>query len=271
MQKVLAVTTYNRLNFLKEMISGFFKHTKNVHEWKLVIADDGSIDGTKEFIESIDFKNTVKIYNNRVGISNQTNAIFLELSKLSDFLCFKSDDDMMFIRDGWDELYLNAINSSGFEHLCFDHYSFNQFGNHKEAAFAEPIVKDCLLARTPSMFVKGCFYTVTDSILKSVGYMDAKSFFHGFEHIDYSMRCARAGFNNIQHIFDAKDSDLYISYRFPISGKDQPSLDKEMYIKNGNSKEEVKVKKEIIANKERVFIDYNFNTNKVISLMPKLL
>ena len=241
MQKILAITTYNRLSFLKEMIHSFFKYTKNINDWKIIIADDGSTDGTKDFIETIDFKNTVKIYNQRVGISNQTNSIFLELANLNEFICFKADDDMIFIKDGWDELYINAINSSGFEHLCFDHYLFNQFGDNKKAVYEKPIIEGSLLARIPSIFAKGCFFTVTNSILKYVGYMDANLFFHGYEHVDYSMRCARFGFNNQKNIFDAKDSDLFLSYRFPLLGKDQPCLDKSIYIKNGNNRRNGKI------------------------------
>jgi glycosyltransferase involved in cell wall biosynthesis len=66
MQKILAVTTYNRLCFFKEMICGFLKHTKKTNEWMIIIADDGSTDGTKEFIERLDLKKTIKIYNNRI-------------------------------------------------------------------------------------------------------------------------------------------------------------------------------------------------------------
>lgn len=263
MQKILAVTTYNRLLFLQEMIYGFFRHTKNINEWTLIIADDGSSDGTKEFIEKLDFPNAIKIYNNRVGISNQTNSIFLELSKLNKFVCFKADDDMMFIKDGWDSLYLEAMDSSGFQHLCFDHYLFNQFGDFKKNVFSHPIVNKSILARTPTMFTKGCFYTITDSILKTVGYMDSNIFFHGLEHVDYSMRCARAGFNDTNHIFDAKDSDLFLSYRFPILGSDRPCLERNTYKANGNGQTETEIKKATIMTPTRIFVDYNQNSKRM--------
>lgn len=270
MQKILAITTYNRLSFLKEIIYSFFKYTKNLNEWKIIIADDGSTDGTKNFINTIDFQNIIKLYNNRVGISNQTNSIFLELTDLNEFVCFKADDDMIFIKEGWDKLYLNAINISGFEHLCFDHHLFNQFGENKKVVLQSPIIKGSVLARIPSMFVKGCFFTITSSILKSVGYMDSNVFFHGLEHVDYSMRCARSGFNDLQHIFDAKNSDSFLSYRFPILGRDFPSLNKSIYMKNGNKKSETEIKKAILIDPIRIFIDYNFNKKKMTD-MPKLL
>lgn len=271
MHKILAITTYNRLNFLKEMINSFFKNTEKINDWTIILADDGSTDGTKDFINKLNFKNTIKIFNNRSGISNQTNSIFLELSKFKDFICFKSDDDMMFIKKNWENLYINAIEKSGFEHLCFDHYLFNQFGDNKKNVFENPIIENFLLARTPPLFVKGCFYTVTDAILKSVGYMDSKVFFHGLEHVDYSIRCARAGFNNIKHIFDAKDSDLFLSYRFPILGTDRPSLENKIYKANGNGEIETKIKKEVLMNEKRIFIEYNKNEKKMNDFKIKIL
>jgi len=271
MQKILAVTTYNRLSFFKQMIYGFFKHTKKINQWTLIIADDGSTDGTKEFIEKLDFKKTIKIYNNRIGISNQTNSIFLELLKFKEFICFKSDDDMMFIKDDWDELYIDAINSSGYQHLCFDHYLFNKFGENLKNVFPKPIIKKSILARTPPMFVKGCFYTITNSILKSVGYMDSIDFFHGLEHVDYSMRCSRAGFNDPKHIFDAKNSDLFLSYRFPILGTDRPSLKANTYRINGNEEIDIKIKKTILLDQDRVFIDYNKNKKQIKNNIVKML
>jgi GT2 family glycosyltransferase len=263
MQKILSVTTYNRLPFLQEMLQGFFRYTKNKNEWILIIADDGSSDGTKDFIEKLDFPNTIKIYNNRVGISNQTNSIFLELAKFKEFVCFKADDDMMFIKEGWDRLYLEAMKLSGFQHLCFDHPLFNQFGEFKENVFLKPVVNEPVLARTPTMFTKGCFYTITNSILESVGYMDSEIFFHGFEHIDYSMRCARAGFNDPKHIFDAKNSDLFLSYRFPILGSDRPSLERNIYKANSNGQAEIEIKKQTIMLPTRIFVGYNQNKRKV--------
>ncbi|RTK95654.1 MAG: glycosyltransferase [Neisseriaceae bacterium] len=271
MQKILAVTTYNRLNFLKEMINGFFKYTKNINDWTIIIADDGSTDGTKDFIQKLNFKNIIKIFNNRCGISNQTNSIFLELSKLKKFICFKSDDYMIFIKENWDKLYLNAIESSGFQHLCFDHPMFNQFGENKKNLFQPPVRKELLLARTPPIFTKGCFYTITDDILNSVGYMDSNCFFHGLEHVDYSLRCARAGFNDKRHIFDAKDSDLFLSYRFPVLGTDRPSLESKTYKANGNKEIETKIKKEILMDNSRVFIKYNKNEKRMKSLDLKML
>lgn len=253
------------------MINSFFKYTKNLNEWSLIIADDGSSDGTKEFIEKLEFKKTIKIFNNRFGISNQTNSIFLELSNFKDFVCFKADDDMLFIKNGWEELYLNAMNLSGFEHLCFDHQMFNQFGDNKKNVFKNPIMKNLLLARIPSLFAKGCFYTITDSVLKSVGYMDSNYFFHGLEHVDYSLRCARAGYNDINHIFDAKDSDLFISYRFPIFGNDKPCLDRETYKINGNGKIETEIKKEILMDEKRIFIEYNQNKKRMKSYKNRML
>ena len=84
----------------------------------LVVADDGSTDGTIEWLtEELEFENSglVVIRNNGRGI-RQTNSILDFISNLdysvdSIFMC---NDDIRFLKSKWDMEYFEAMQSSGF-------------------------------------------------------------------------------------------------------------------------------------------------------------
>jgi hypothetical protein len=62
-------------------------------------------------------------------------------------------------------------------------------------------VKDC----------DGSLFTFTPAVLKKVGYNDETNFpVRGQWHIDYSVRCCRASFNNADHFYDAAGSNGYL-------------------------------------------------------------
>ena len=112
---ILAITTYNRIDYLRECLESFEK-TKCNNTWTIIIADDGSTDGTQEYV----IKNGYKlIQNNRIGVSNQTNSIFQEINHIDFDCCFKIDDDITFLKPGWSEHYHNTIINTGYVHLVF--------------------------------------------------------------------------------------------------------------------------------------------------------
>jgi len=50
---VLAVTTWNRLDFLQSFLKSFFDTRSLRYDWVLIVADDGSTDGTIEYLENL--------------------------------------------------------------------------------------------------------------------------------------------------------------------------------------------------------------------------
>ena len=108
MKFVLGVTTYNRLGYLKSCLEGWY-NTRDVNsDWILVVADDGSTDGTLEYLEStwvnsvlpnIDVK---VIKNQRHGVHHQANQILKYASGMDFDFGFKIDDDIQFLKSVWD-------------------------------------------------------------------------------------------------------------------------------------------------------------------------
>ena len=99
MIKILAITTFNRLHFLKVLINSFKKNATDSN-WKIIIADDGSTDGTIEYIESLKIPDVsiTLIKNKRNGVHYQFNTIIRKLEELDFDYCFKCDDDIEFLK-----------------------------------------------------------------------------------------------------------------------------------------------------------------------------
>ena len=194
---VTGVTTYNRVNYLKRFVASWKKTTSDGSI--LIIADDGSKDGTIEYIKSVSSNKIIPIFNNRIGVAAQTNTIFKKSLKLEFDYGFKADDDIWFTKSGWEELYVNNIKKSGYDHLCYQNNKWS--GSRRDYVY-----KDGLKTNLCVLKAMGCFWTYTPKCLEAGGYFDDKSFgFMGHEHIDYSYRCCRAGFNAAMNFFDCKD------------------------------------------------------------------
>ena len=70
---IFAITTYNRINFLKKTINTWYETINKKYSWTLIIADDNSTDGTFEYIQNLVLEG-VKIYlikNENRGIHHQ--------------------------------------------------------------------------------------------------------------------------------------------------------------------------------------------------------
>ena len=208
---VLTITTFNRIEYLKECLDTWNKTRSKDVTWQLVVADDGSNDGTLEYLKQLKFEDCEVniIRNNRIGVHQQMNTILSHLANINFDFCFKIDDDISFLKSGWDELYHKIAMTSGNHHLVFCDESWG-----KEQFLDKSIIeKDKnLIGRVPMMHAHGFFYTITPQILEKVGYMDVQSFgFRGMGHVDYTVRCARAGFTNEETPWDILDSNSYIS------------------------------------------------------------
>lgn len=249
---VLAITTYNRLDYLKDCVSSFLRTKSSAFEWQILIADDGSTDGTKIYLDELQANHkAILIHNNRVDIHRQVNTILKALSDMDFDICFKCDDDIVFKAAGWDDLYSKTITRTGYQHLVFYDKNWQPYAN-----LARPIKHGNLVANCAAEAIQGGFYTITPAIIEAVGYFDEQQFGRrGLGHVDYTLRCCRAGFNVLAHPFDVESSNELLqlqvahAYRRSVSSK---------YKALFNSKEIIELKKQI-TQAQRIYIPYNEN------------
>jgi hypothetical protein len=214
---LLGITTYNRLAYLQRCVRSWLETRNAKYDWVVIIADDGSTDGTLEYLDELTLPHQLHIIrNDRRYACGQTNTIYELAQRIGFDIGFKVDDDLIFKMPGWDDLYVNAIEKSGYPHLCylsFDHYL--RLKKRKDARFELPALQrdhsgQCLAA----IDVRDCdgsLFTFTPAVLQKVGYNDETNFpIRGQWHIDYSLRCCRAGFNSAERFYDAAGSNEYL-------------------------------------------------------------
>ena len=252
MELVLGITTYNRLPLLKKSIDGWNTTRNKNHGWTLIVADDGSADGTKKYLKNLKIEG-VKIhiiFNDRRGVHHQSNQI-LKLCSTMDFdFGFKADDDITYLKSGWDSLYINAAEKTGFNHLCF--YD-TTWGKRRVELRNIQHSSGLLVCDAPPHDVQGAFWTFTKETIQKVGYFDLAGFsLCGYGHTDYTWRCCRAGFNSLSSPYDVKGSNNYI--RLLLKGY-YPAVQSEVRYK-WNTPRQIKGKQALLK-QPRIYVPYN--------------
>lgn len=248
---VLAVTTYNRKDYLAQFIESWLSTRNQEVEWRLIIADDGSSDGTLEYIRTLQVPgiNLTLIENKRSDVLHQTNTILQQLSELEFDVCFKCDDDVRFIKKGWDDLYWATIQRTGYDHLVYYNKKWRP-----ALTYSTPKQYGQLIAHCDLSHIQGAFFTITPEVLKMVGYFDAYHLgFRGYEHNDYTARCCRAGFNVLENPFDVKGSNDFIVLQEKLNYVRAMSLAMENAIQ---SEATLTVKKQLVY-QNRVYVPFN--------------
>ena len=248
---VLAVTTYNRRDYLEQFIESWLITRNQEVEWTLIIADDGSSDGTLEYIGTLQIPGTnlTLIDNNRSDVLHQTNTILQQLNGLDFDVCFKCDDDVRFIKKGWDDLYWTTIQRTGYDHLVYYNKKWRP-----ALTYSTPKQYGQLIAQCDLSHVQGAFFTITPEVLKGVGYFDAYHLgFRGYEHNDYTARCCRAGFNVLENPFDVNGSNDFIVLQEKLNYVRAMSLAMENAIQ---SEATLTAKKQLVY-QNRIYVPFN--------------
>jgi len=249
MKIIWALTTYNRIQYLRKMIESWEKTHNPNHEWTLLACDDGSNDGTVQLLKSSGFKITI---HNHKGIHHQTNSLIKRCSKIDFDIAFKTDDDLIFKLKSWDDKYIEAINETGYDHL-----NFHDLHWKRKIKYRNPINHKSKLIQNRAFWfdTQGAFWTLTPRIITKVGYFDLKNFGAcGLGHRDYTFRCCRAGFNVFKTIYDVANSNKYIEL-IKKNYTSAPMRDK--YHKIWNSPNQIKNKKLHLKDKKRIYIPWN--------------
>lgn len=214
---VMSITTWNRVDYLKECIESFERTRSPEYDWVLMIADDGSTDGTLEYLDRLVLPHEVHVIRNKGRFAcGQTNTIFELCRKIGFDFAFKIDDDILFKKRGWDKLYVEAAAASGYPHLCHRNWShFTGLKRRSNPTYSPPPPHVDASGRCETIVgvweCDGCLFTFSPEMIEKVGYCDEANFpIRGQWHIDYSIRACRAGFNDPNHFYDARDSNQYI-------------------------------------------------------------
>lgn len=258
----IGIKTFNRIDYLRNCIDSLMATLDAGFEYVVAVADDGSTDGTLEYLSNLrlplDF--TV-VYNNKRYASGQFNDLVrMAMRRRADFMIIV-DDDVVFKKAGWISGYFNAARHSGYPHLC--HYNLPhhaQLAPRRGVSVVPEKHKSIAFDLTAYGNVEGCMgalITLTPEVVDRIGLADETNFFiRGQWHVDFSARACRAGFNEYSRFFDWSRSNDYIELQNTLAREYQTSIAWESdEFKRAAKPEEVARRKAIVRIPDRIFAD----------------
>ena len=174
----LAVVTYRRAERLKQLIGKIQKLTESPFE--LVVADDGSGDGTVEWCDAQEIR--VVTGPNRGVCWNKNRGLFA-LSILNCDPLLILEDDIYPTARAWDKDWIEATRQ--WHHVAYAHPKIQGQVISGRGTPSEPFVNQKATAQCAS---------ISAEALRAVGYFDTRFKGYGVGHAEWTTRIKRAGY-----------------------------------------------------------------------------
>jgi len=175
----------------------------------LVIAEGYHSESVINFLKGLKYGKNVNvtyIRNYEHYIYNQTNSIFRLVENVDYNFGFIMNDDILVKTINWDKIYYEVSNKNKYDHLVFFDKKFKS-NDHK-------IKSTDMQSYCKAINCQGALFTFTKKLLSKVGYFDENNFkIRGHSHIDFTIRCCKSGFNNLDQLFDVLDSHKYLQLK----------------------------------------------------------
>jgi GT2 family glycosyltransferase len=176
----IGVTTYNRKDSLIRTLDKINEHTRMKYD--LVVADDGSTDGTRAIL---DMRDIACIGGRNRGIAWNKNRCLFYLShvKKCDVIIVIEDDVFPSV-DGWEADWVFSALLYG--HVNYLPHWLEPFVLAGTGAWHKPYVLQDVLSGQCAAF--------SASAISWVGFLDTRFGQYGHEHVEHTLRMVRAGF-----------------------------------------------------------------------------
>ncbi|MCP4214123.1 MAG: glycosyltransferase [bacterium] len=166
----IIVTSYNRVSFLRLMLEALLRTVQYKHGFQINVVDNGSIDGSVEYLKSLPRDYHVKAHcvGRNLGVSGGIN-LGLELSLHRPgtfFLCL--DNDMVALQKGWLTPLVEAAGAQSFIHLI----SYPMFAAADYARLDFRDFNRFQLAEVEPLRLWGCLIGIPYRTFRKIGYFD---------------------------------------------------------------------------------------------------
>jgi Glycosyl transferase family 2 len=175
----IAVITYNRIQSAKTVVERVLQHT--TLPFQLIVADDGSSDGTAEEFRR---QNVKVISAANMGVCwNKNRALFYlnNVAKCDPIILL--EDDSWPIEDGWEADWVEAALNYGHINLAGAWFSDSFISG--SGTPQDPIISNA---------ISGQCSAYSADALSYVGYLDTRFIGYGIGHVEHSTRLVRAGY-----------------------------------------------------------------------------
>lgn len=186
---VIALTTFNRLDYTRQCLDTMFKNT--YYPYQLVIVDDNSNDGTRDYLKSLKKEREFDLilYYDRKGVIKSVNDV---LARFEAEYYIKLDNDVL-VPPGWLEKMIKCLKSH--KEIGILGLSVGQ-QMHKEIILKKDrFVVDDEILNFP--YIWGMASVITSELVDKIGFFDDLGKF-GFEDVLY---CIRAGMAGLQCLY----------------------------------------------------------------------
>jgi GT2 family glycosyltransferase len=190
----IGIITYNRKDRLLETLGHVRAHT--APPFSLVVADDGSTDGTVELMRSQD---VTVVTGPNMGIAwNKNRALFLLGAVMQCDVVILLEDDSFPNRFGWSEEWTLATQRWGHANLA-------------GAWFRNSFLKGTGTVDDPvlSKDVSGQCSSFSREALLYGGYFDSRFRGYGQEHVEHTRRLLRVGYGGTHEDIDGEVRPIY--------------------------------------------------------------
>jgi glycosyltransferase involved in cell wall biosynthesis len=174
----IGIVTFDRRERLVRLLAELAEHTQSEH--RVVVADDGSTDGTVEWCREC--PHTVVTGRHR-GVARNKNRALFALSALGCDPLILLEDDLVPARPGWEREWILATKL--WHHLGYRHPKIAKHDLSGSGTAEDPILSRGWTAQCLS---------VSAHVMERVGYFDPRFEGWGHEHGDWTERIQRAGY-----------------------------------------------------------------------------
>jgi glycosyltransferase involved in cell wall biosynthesis len=191
----IGIVTYNRMEILSDTIDTVRAMTRQSNA-ALVVADDGSTDGTLEMLRR---KGVPAILGSNMGIAwNKNRALFLLSQMLRCETTILLEDNTRPTRPGWEAEWISAAKRWGHVNLASD-FMRDRFISGSGTARDPYICKE--------VTAQGASFS--GAALTYGGYFDSRFTGYGYEHVEHSRRLVRVGYGGRDEWIDGKERALF--------------------------------------------------------------
>ena len=206
----IGIVTYNRKEIVSETID-LVRALTLQPDAMLVIADDGSSDGTLAMLRE---KQVPVVTGVNMGIAwNKNRALFLLSHMLGCETVILLEDDTRPTRNGWESEWIEAARRWG--HVNYAGDWMKQFFLSGTGTVADP-------AR--SKFITAQCAAYSREALTYGGYFDSRFRGYGHEHVEHSRRLLRLGYGGTDERLNGEEMVIYNLVEGHLNVVDTPSF-----------------------------------------------